>query len=193
MLEVVLIRPGATDYDHAHRIQGTLNIPLSNQGAQEVARQIEQLRDRGIETIYTSDSDPARQTAEIIANALGARLKKLDGMHNLDHGLWQGMLVDEIKHKHPRVYRQWQDEPECVCPPQGETLEHALDRVTDCMKRLTKKHRSGVIGLVLPEPLATLASSLIDQRELGDLWRSMDDHGSWETLVVEPHGVAQVG
>lgn len=186
MLELVLIRPGATDYDNEHRIQGTLNIPLNAQGNREVAREIEQLRDRGIEVLYTSDSDPARQTAEAIAKALGIRVKKLEDMHNLDHGLWQGMSVDEIRRKHPRVYRQWQDEPDCVCPPKGETLDQARERVMASLTWILKRHRSGIVGLVLPEPLASVARNVVDHREIGDLWRSADDHGSWETVVVEP-------
>lgn len=189
MLEFVLIRPGATDYDRAHRIQGTLNIPLNADGSREVQREIEQLRGRGLEVIYTSDSEPARETAETIGNALKVRVKKLDDMHNLDHGLWQGMCAEEIKRKHPRIYRQWQEQPESVCPPQGEMLAQARERVSSCLKRLVKKHRSGVVGLVLPEPLASLARSAIDRRELGDLWRSADDHGSWETVVVENEDV----
>ena len=32
------------------------------------------------------------------------------------------MLFDEVKSKQPRVYRQWQEQPDTVCPPEGETL-----------------------------------------------------------------------
>ena len=33
-----------------------------------------------------------------------------------------GMLVEEVKQKQPRVYRQWLEHPETVCPPEGETV-----------------------------------------------------------------------
>ena len=36
MVQIVLIRPGSTDYDEQGRIQGTLDIPLNDQGADEV-------------------------------------------------------------------------------------------------------------------------------------------------------------
>jgi probable phosphoglycerate mutase len=186
MLEIVLIRPGATDYDKYGRIQGTLDIPLNSEGNREVARQIGQLRDRGIEVLYCSDSQPAIDTAEAIAQALGIRLKKLENMQNLDHGLWQGMLVEEIKRKHPKIYRQWQEQPESICPPDGEMLSSVHQRASICLRRLLKKHKSGVIGLVLPEPLASVVKVLLDHQELSDLWKASSDHGNWETVVVEP-------
>ena len=37
MTQVVLIRPGATVYDEQDRIQGVLDIPLSERGRAEVA------------------------------------------------------------------------------------------------------------------------------------------------------------
>ena len=49
MLRIVLIRPGATDYDCEERIQGALDIPLNRQGLMEVARTVDQLRDKRIE------------------------------------------------------------------------------------------------------------------------------------------------
>ena len=54
MLNVALVRPGCTDYDQQGRIQGTLDIPLCEQGRQEVAKIAADLKDAGLEIIYTS-------------------------------------------------------------------------------------------------------------------------------------------
>ena len=43
MLQIVLIRPGLTNYDQEERIQGALDIPLNKQGRLEVAEIIESL------------------------------------------------------------------------------------------------------------------------------------------------------
>lgn len=186
MLEIVLIRPGSTDYDTNGRIQGTLDMPLNAAGNSEVAREIEQLRDRNLEAIYCATCQPALQTAGAIAAALDVPLKKLDNMRNLNHGLWQGMLVDEVKRKHPRVYRQWQEQPELICPPEGETLGEARGRISLALKKLFKKHKRGVIGLVAPEPLASIVRYELGSGEIGDLWKAGNKHGSWESVGVEP-------
>ena len=54
------------------------------QGAAEVAQTVEQLRDKGLETIYSPVSQPALQTAQIIAKALGIKLKKIEEMKTGD-------------------------------------------------------------------------------------------------------------
>ena len=190
MIEIALIRPGSTDYDVQGRIQGTLDLPLSDQGEAEVLRVIDQLRERGLESLYASPDQAAWQTASLIAEALGARLKKLDKLRNLDHGLWQGMLVEEVKRKQPKVFRQWQEQPATVCPPEGETLAHAQERIQLSLTKVLKKHKTGRIGLVVAEPLASIVHSYLSHSSVGDLWKSDKDRGTWEVLSVEPHQLA---
>src|SRR5687768_14759539 len=142
MIEIVLIRPGSTDYDEQKRIQGTLDLPLSDQGQAEVMRMIDQLRQPPLETIFAAPDQAAWQTASTIAEVLGTRLKKVENLRNLDHGLWQGMLIDEVKRKQPKVFRQWQEQPETVCPPEGETLGEAQDRVQLSLCKVLKKQKT---------------------------------------------------
>ena len=186
MVQIILIRPGTTDYVQQGRIQGTLDVPLNDEGASEVARVTEELRASGIEAVYASPCEPALQTAREIAKALGVRFKKLDRMQNVDHGLWQGMLIDEVRRKQPKVYRQWQEQPDNVCPPEGEMLSQAEQRVRSAMAKLLRRHREGVIGLVVSEPMASLVRRHVNRHELGDLWKATADHGGWEILEVEP-------
>ncbi|MGA2066795.1 MAG: histidine phosphatase family protein [Thermoguttaceae bacterium] len=187
MLRIVLIRPGTTDYDVEERIQGALDIPLNAQGLSEVAALVDQLKGQGIETIYASPSQPARQTSEILAKGLGLRVKRLVRMKNLDHGLWQGLPIGEVRHKQPKVYRQWQEQPENVCPPEGEMLSQAQERVRACLGKLLRRHKEGVVvAMVVPEPLASLVRHFVKNDELGDLWKALGSHGRWEILEVEP-------
>ena len=138
MVQIVLIRPGSTDYDEQGRIQGTLDIPLSEQGTREVERVIEEIRNLGIEAIYCCPCQSACQSATTIAEALGLKVKKLDTLRNIDHGLWQGMLIDDVKRKQPKVFRQWQEQPGIICPPEGESLRVHVEVVA-----LTRRVRAG--------------------------------------------------
>jgi len=191
MITVILIRPGSTDFDEQGRIQGTLDVPLNQQGTDEVARLAEDLRDNGLEAIYHSACRSALQTAEALAAALGIKAKRLDNMQNLDHGLWQGMRIEEVKRKHPKVYRQWQEEPRSVCPPEGETLEAAQARVQAAVRKILRKHREGVVGIVVPEPLARLVRWQLNHSDLGNLWTAGEEHGRYEVIEVEPELVAR--
>jgi probable phosphoglycerate mutase len=186
MFEIYLIRPGATDFDVQGRIQGTLDVPLSEQGQRQVEAMIEQLRERRIDAVYTSPHQAAEETGKALAEAVGLKCKPLKLLENVNLGLWQGMLVDQVRTKQPRVYRMWQDHPESVCPPEGEMLAVVRERVGEAISKLTKKHKEGAIAVVAPQPLAKIfAQALTRDASPCDLWK-ISDCGSWEAFVVLP-------
>jgi probable phosphoglycerate mutase len=99
------------------------------------------------------------------------------------------MRVKDVREKQPKVYRQWQEQPKNVCPPEGEMLAEAEQRVRTAITKLVKRHKEGVIGLVVPEPLASLVRCFVQRGKLGDLWKVTNGHGHWEVIEVEPEEV----
>jgi broad specificity phosphatase PhoE len=193
MLHLVLIRPGSTNYDVQERIQGSLDIPLDERGLAEVAEAVTLLGGQGLEIVYTPVSLPSLETAKILVKALGIKIKKLDRLQNLHMGLWEGMLIDDIRRKQPKAYRQWQEQPEIVCPPEGEMLGEADDRVRAAMAKIFKRHKEGAVGLVLPEPLLSLARRFLTRGALGDLWKMGNGHGRFEAFDVDVEEVLSAG
>jgi probable phosphoglycerate mutase len=195
MSQFVLIRPCSNDFDEQGRIQGTLDMPLSSQGSASAQQLAEQLRPLNISLIFSSPSQSAWQTASAIGETLDVKVKKVDSWQNVDHGLWQGMLVDDIRRKHPKVFRQWQEQPENICPPEGETLGDAEQRARAALEKLVRKQKSGVIALVVPEPLAGIVRSLLVHGKIGECCKRKASCGTWELVelpVPPPHfrGVA---
>jgi probable phosphoglycerate mutase len=182
MPQIVLIRPCSTDYDEQGRIQGTLDIPLNAQGSAVAQQLAEQLRPLNISLIYSSPCQSAWQTASAVGEVLDVKVKKVDSWQNVDHGLWQGMLVDDIRRKHPKVFRQWQDQPENVCPPEGETLGDALERARAALEKLVRKQKAGAIALVVPEPLAGIVRSLLVKEQMGECCKRKTSCGSFEVV-----------
>jgi probable phosphoglycerate mutase len=190
MLQIVLIRPGSTDYDQQGRIQGTLDIPLNEQGAREVEQIIHEIRTLGIEAVYCGPCQSACQTASAIAETLNVKLKKMDALHNIDHGLWQGLLIDDVKRKQPKVFRQWQEQPQTICPPEGEMLAEAQTRVETALHKVLRKYKQGTIALVMPEPLASVVRGGLSHGAIGDLWKGSSVCGKWEVISLEPRDLA---
>lgn len=185
MVRFVLIRPGSTEFDEQGRIQGTLDIPLSQRGTADATRLAEELKGQDLKVLYAAPCQAAWQTATAIGKALGVKVKQLEKLHNVDQGLWQGMLIDDVKHKQPKVYRQWQEHPENVCPPEGEMLAQVVERIQAAVPKLLKKHRDSTVGLVLPEPLASIVQCVLARTEMGDLWKGCEACGTWETVTVD--------
>jgi probable phosphoglycerate mutase len=185
MVQIALIRPGATEYDQQGRVQGTLDIPLCEDGRQEVETLVRELRDQPIAAIYASPCQSAEQTAEGLAQAVDLKVKTVDNLQNLDQGLWQGMLVADVKSKQPKVYRQWQEQPETVCPPQGETLVAAKQRVQALVVKLLKKHKTDrLVAVVVPEPMASVIRNVLRNDDWGDLWQSATETPQWQLIDV---------
>lgn len=164
MSEVVLVRPGCTDFDEQQRIQGTLNLPLNGRGQEQVDEMVDQLRDASISAVYTSHAEPALSTAVAISDELGIPVREHDELRNIDQGLWQGLPIDDVRKKYPKVFKQWRESPESVRPPEGETVSEAMTRLRKVLNKALKKKRT--IAIVASEPLATLIGCYLNGGKL---------------------------
>jgi broad specificity phosphatase PhoE len=173
---LILIRSGPTDYDLQGRIRGTLEVPLSPAGIVAAEAAAEAIAGTDVEALYTSADIAAVETGRILGRGCGLRPRRLAKLGNLDQGLWQGMLVDEIRRKQPRLYRQWQDNPWAVAPPEGELLEDAVHRVEESLEPLVRRHRAGRIVLVVPQPLDQIVRWIVSGVSMGDLWAGEPQH-----------------
>ncbi len=187
MIEVLLIRPGSTTFDREGRIKGSLDIPLSPEGEEQAEALSRNLAEIKMDCLYVSPCESARKSAERIAERNFCKHKVLECLRNLDHGLWQGKLVSEVRRLQPKVYRQFQEHPKDVCPPGGETVQEAYERIQPMVEKLKKRHNGSRFGLLVPAPMAAIARCAFVGGSLGDLWKSELDFGTFEVLRVEPN------
>ena len=182
---VLLVRPGATDFDDQGRIKGSLDMPMSEQGCDQAKTLAEELTGVPIRSIFSAPCQSALQTAAMIAHGREVRIKTIDALRNVDHGLWHGKLIEEVRRNQPRAYRLGQDSPDAFCAPRGEPIHEAKSRVLKSLKKILRKGRDDVVAIIVPEPLATVVESLLQDVELHDLWKSETDNGSWQ--LIESH------
>jgi broad specificity phosphatase PhoE len=168
---LIVIRSAATDYERQGRVRGSLDIPPCSAGLAEVTALADRLTAVPPVAIYTAATACGIQTGRILGNRWGVQPKRLELLNNLDLGLWQGKLVSEIRSLQPRLYRQWQDDPWSVAPPEGELLEEARSRVEDGLEKMFKRHPTGRVAVVVPAPLDSIVRWLVSGSPLGDLWQ----------------------
>jgi broad specificity phosphatase PhoE len=186
MVRLLLVRPGATDFDEQRRIKGCLDVPLNENGVKQAQEAATAVCESTLDAIYSSPCQSALQTAEILAKKKKLRVSTIEGLKNVNHGLWHGKLIEEVKQHQPKVYRQFQEHPEACCPPDGEAIADAEQRVKLAIAKILKKHKKGTVALVVGEPLASLVKHCLLQAEIGDLWEHECDHGEVETLEYDP-------
>lgn len=188
-LQIVLVRPGSTELDEQRRIKGTLSIPLSVNGEGEAQNTAAELMDVKVDTIFCSPCLAAQQTAQQLSHDGQIKIKVDDGLKNLDHGLWHGKLIEELKETQPKLFKQWQDHPERICPPGGETVEQVRSRVSRWLKKVRRKFKKGVVVLVVPEPISSIIRSHLEGTEIDDLWDFEGKCGDWFSIVVPADAV----
>lgn len=165
MSTVVLIRAGCTDYDDQHRVLGTLDMPVNQRGQEQIREIIRQLQAGGIkvEVVLTSPDDPASGTAHAVAEAqAGVKVKELDDLKNVNQGLWQGLPESDIRKRFPRLFRSAKEDTTEICPPEGETLSDACQRLERVLCKAIRKYK--VFAIVAPEPLATVIRCTLQHR-----------------------------
>ena len=184
MLNILLVRPGATSFDDEGRIKGSLDMPLSESGLEQARQTAEAVADVDLEVVYSAPCESAMKTSKQVIADREIKLKSIDGFRNIDHGLWHGKLLDDVRRQHPRVYRLASEDASSVCPPGGEAFEDARVRVGKSLRKIIKKHRNGSIALVIPDPLASVVYNLLSGEQLGSLWMSEVDTGGWQKIEL---------
>lgn len=187
MLKMVLVLAGATELDQQNRIKGSLDVPLCREGAQQVEKMASEIDEMELDAIYAGPCLAVQQTAEQISRSGDIKVKTEENLRNLNRGLWSGKSIDELKANQPKVYRQWQENPETICPPDGESIEEARTRAEQTVKKIRRKHKKGHVALVVSEPFASVLRSVIDEKvALENLWDAECRSGCWEWVPDTP-------
>lgn len=165
MSTVVLIRPGLTDYDEQSRVLGALEMPMNEKGMEQVEDIVRHLRREGVqlEAVFASPFDPCCSTARAIAEAQkGVKVKELEELRNVDQGLWQGLPEADVRKRYPKIFRNGRERPQTICPPEGETLSEACQRIQKLFKKAIRKY--DVFAVVASDPIATVIRCTLEAR-----------------------------
>ena len=129
-MRVLLARHGETQWNAEGRYQGQRDIPLSPNGIAQAQALGARLVDLRIDRAVASPLARARLTAVL---ALGDRAEMLqldDGLREIGHGDWEGLLTTEIRERDGHRLQAWREAPETVMMPGpgGESLRQVADR-----------------------------------------------------------------
>ena len=135
-MRILLARHGETHWNAEGRYQGQVDVPLSETGEAQARLLGERLRDVRIDRAVASPLARAKRTAELALGPQREPMLRLDpGFAEIAHGTWEGLLAAEIGAIDADRLRAWRDAPESVLMPQGESLQHVLDRSWPALER----------------------------------------------------------
>ncbi|MBI2852527.1 MAG: histidine phosphatase family protein [Chloroflexi bacterium] len=147
MTEILLVRHGETQWNIEEVFRGRADIELNDTGLEQAKLLAEYLRNATIEAVYSSPLKRAVRTAETIANLHHLKVGVTPALTDMDFGDWECLPLKEVSERYPELYTRWENHPEKVSPPGGETLDDVRDRAVSLVNEVVVKHR-GTVTLV---------------------------------------------
>ena len=179
MAKLCLVQTGQTTWEMDGRIESPNGSPLTEVGL-KVAQVIAcELVTEEIGVIYASDAEAEQQTAKTLAKELGVKIITDPDLRDMDYGLWQGLTIDEIKRRQPKLYKQWREQPAGACPPGGERPEDARRRLAKAVKAIVKRQKRKYVAVVARPLVIGLLRCLLTQTDLSKLWQVVDPTFTW--------------
>jgi broad specificity phosphatase PhoE len=137
-MKVLLARHGETPWNAEGRYQGQMDIALSENGERQARLLGERLAGIPITRAVASPLKRARRTAELaLGETRAAMLQSDEGLKEIAHGDWEGLLAAEIRERDPVRLNAWREKPETVQMPGagGESIVEVLDRAWPAFQR----------------------------------------------------------
>jgi broad specificity phosphatase PhoE len=133
---LLLARHGETDWNRERRWQGLADTALNEVGRRQARALAEELAAEPPDAVYTSDLARARETAEIVADALRLPVVVDDRLREVDVGAWSGLTAVEIETRFPGKSRP------------GESAEAMGARVIEALLEIAGSHDGGRVLVV---------------------------------------------
>lgn len=133
---VTLVRHGETAWNANGRWQGHAHVPLNELGRLQARSLAEHIKSAGarFRSVVTSDSTRARETAQLLSEALNIPLELDVRLREIDIGEWQGLTADEVRSWDAERYLAVEHDPWLVPRPGGESGAEVGARAMACLE-----------------------------------------------------------
>jgi probable phosphoglycerate mutase len=159
---VFLVRHGATILTAEDRFAGATDIPLSDQGREQVRRLAERLSGEKIAAVFASPLGRTIETASILARPHGLPVQPVDGLREISHGRWEQMTRQEVEQQFPEEAADWGRDPYTFAPQGGESGLAVTARALPALMEIIRAHAGGRLLVVSHKAtIRLLLSSLL--------------------------------
>ena len=178
-MTIAFIRHGQTNWNAEGRMQGSSDIPLNDVGRQQARDAVGVLAGTDWDVIVSSPLLRARESAQIIADALGIELgRSYDLLVERAYGEGEGLTYDEIDARWPdRKY------------PGLEPLDSVVARGIAALQQIAEEYpgKNVVIvchGTIIRYTLASLAGRKLESISNGSVSTLDLIEDKWRVLTV---------
>lgn len=164
-----LLRHGQTVADDI--LRGRIDVPLSDQGYQQMRDRVAPYMLDGLpwQQLISSPLQRCARFASDLGQEHGFPVKIDHGFLEMDFGDWDGRSFEDLRGENPELFARIWREPQKYSPPNGESFEEFVQRITAAWNQLLAEHQGqhvllichgGVIRALLTTIMQTPLTSL---------------------------------
>ena len=163
-LKITFVRHGTTEYNLQDRVQGSIDIPLSKKGLDDI--NIVKLK-HNYEAFYHSPLSRSKDT--LLGILLNHNLLNDDSpivenayITERSYGIFEGLTKKEIQEKHPDLYNEWMIN-ENVQHESIETVENVVKRIETFISKMISYSHNNILVVTHSGFLYALYKFVADQ------------------------------
>ncbi|QEC46887.1 histidine phosphatase family protein [Baekduia soli] len=130
-MKIALARHGETPYNAEHRFQGHLPVPLTERGREQAHELARAAATRDWGALYCSPLARARETADIVAAAIGHHPMEDARFAETDCGDWTDRFFADVQAAEPELFAAYQRADPAFAFPGGESFAAQQLRVLE--------------------------------------------------------------
>jgi len=144
MERLILVRHGESEHNTGGVLSGQIDAELTEEGVRQAEKVAERLaEEEDIDTVYSSDLERARKTAEHIAEGSGVELEETDKLRERTFGIY-----DSESPEKRREELDSGDKLDDWRPEDGENLRDVKDRALEAVDEIEESHGGETVAIV---------------------------------------------
>ena len=164
----ILIRHGESLSNREGRVQGQADVKLSDTGRQQATAVASWCKSQSLHKksceLWSSPLCRARETADVIGTAIGLSAQIEDKLVELNAGVFQGHLWDDLADRFPKDVAQWRSGDVDFQIPGGESRRQLAERGRHALQSLSCRPVDSMV-IVAHGGVLTAALGLLVGRE----------------------------
>ena len=180
---IYLTRHGETVWNTKKLMQGWKDSPLTDRGIKQARLLSERLSEISLDAIYSSTSNRAVHTAEIIKGEKSLEVIKCDNLRELSFGSWEGKTFEVNEKDSPEEWLSFWETPHLFSNDTVESFVKVQERMVKTIESIVNQHSDGNLLIVTHSIALKLLMDYFEKNSLENLWSTPPIPSTSLTLV----------
>jgi broad specificity phosphatase PhoE len=148
MTTIYLVRHAEAEGNISRVFQGRTDCDLTENGYKQLKAVAERFKNKKLDAIYSSPLKRTMETAKAVNFYHNLEIIKVDGLMEINGGLFEGQKWDELPTLFPEAYDLWANKHYAFEIEQGESMRQVYDRMKDAILKIVSENKDKTIAIV---------------------------------------------